>query len=93
MLAVDLLPAARYDFQESFDWYARQSPETAARFTKAVDTALKYVATDPQRFAVVRDRYRECPVKRFPFRIIENRILVLAIAHAKRRPSYWKDRD
>ena len=40
--------------------------------------------------------FDECPVKRFPFRIVfrvvENRILVVAVAHAKRRPGYWKDR-
>jgi plasmid stabilization system protein ParE len=97
MLAIDFLPGARRDFQESFDWYARQNQEAAARFLDAVDMALNKIADDPQRFALIRAHYRECPLIRFPFRIvyriIGNRILVVAIAHAKRRPGYWKARD
>jgi plasmid stabilization system protein ParE len=97
MLTVDFLPGARLDFDESFDWYAEQSREAAARFVDSVDAALHMVATDPQRFIAVDDRHRECPLRRFPFRIVyrilDNRVLVVAIAHAKRKPGYWKDRS
>lgn len=96
MLPVDYLPGARRDFDESFDWYAARSTQAAVRFTNAVDVALSTMAADPERFAAVDDLHRECRVRRFPFRIvyrvIETRILVVAIAHAKRRPDYWRDR-
>ena len=66
------------------------------RFANAVDAALTAVATDPQRFVAVDQLHRVCPVRRFPFRIVyrivENRVLVVAVAHAKRRPGYWRDR-
>lgn len=97
MLPVDYLPGARRDFDESFDWYLQRSAEAAVRFANSVDAALTVVAADPERFAVVDELHRECPVKRFPFRIVyrvvENRVLVVAIAHAKRRPGYWHDRS
>jgi plasmid stabilization system protein ParE len=96
MLPVDYLPGARADFDESFDWYAKRSVQTAVRFTNAVDVGPAAVAANPERFAAVDKVHRECPVRRFPFRIVyrvaRNRILVVAIAHAKRRPGYWKDR-
>jgi plasmid stabilization system protein ParE len=96
MLPVDYLPGARRDFDESFDWYAERSPEAAVRFAGAVDAALGAVAAQPERFAAVDEVHRECPVKRFPFRIVyrtaEGSILVVAVAHAKRRPGYWRDR-
>ncbi len=96
MLPVDYLPGARRDFDESFDWYAERSTQAAVRFANAIDAALTSVATDPERFAAVDDVHRECPVRRFPFRIVyrlvENRVLVVAIAHAKRRPGYWRER-
>ena len=42
-------------------------------------------------------RIGNAPLKKFPFRIvyrsIGDRVLVVAIAHAKRRPGYWRDRD
>jgi plasmid stabilization system protein ParE len=96
MLPIDYLPGARRDFDESFDWYAARSTLAAIRFTNALDAALSIVATNPERFAAVDSLHRACPVRRFPFRIVyrvvENRVLVVAIAHAKRRPGYWKDR-
>ncbi|MGW8257037.1 MAG: type II toxin-antitoxin system RelE/ParE family toxin [Thermoguttaceae bacterium] len=96
MLPVDYLPGARRDFDESFDWYAERSKQAAVRFVNAVDQALTIIAADPQRFAAVDSIHRECPVRRFPFRIIyrilKERILVVAIAHAKRRPDFWKQR-
>ena len=97
MLPVDYLPSARRDFDESFDWYAERSTQAAIRFANAVDAALTNAATNPEQFAAVDEVCRACPVKRFPFRIIfrivENRVLVVAIAHAKRHPGFWKDRE
>ena len=97
MLPVDYLPAARCNFEESFDWYAQRSTQAAVHFVNAVDAALSMIAAYPRRFAVVDDCHRECPVKRFPFRIVyrvaAGRVIVVAIAHAKRRPGYWKNRS
>jgi plasmid stabilization system protein ParE len=96
MLPIDYLPGARRDFDESFDWYAERSPQSAQRFTDAVDAALVRIAANPTRFNSADGVHRECPVKKFPFRIvyrlIDNGILVVAIAHAKRRPGFWRNR-
>jgi plasmid stabilization system protein ParE len=96
MAAVDLLPAARMDFDESFDWYAWRSPEAAERFSRAIDDTLERIARTPNQFAKVDRRHQACPVARFPFRIVyrieAERILVVAVVHAKRKPYYWKDR-
>jgi plasmid stabilization system protein ParE len=96
MLPVDYLPGARRDFDESFDWYAARSPLAALRFVSAVDQALTGIAADPEHFAAVDDVHRQCPVKRFPFRVVyrvaNQRVVVVAIAHASRRPGYWQQR-
>ena len=96
MFPVDYLPGARGDFDESFDWYSERSPRSALRFSDAVDAALVKIAAHPSKFISSDGVHRECPVKKFPFRIvyrlIDNRVLVVAIAHAKRRPSYWRNR-
>jgi len=96
MLPVDYLPAARHDFDQSFDWYAARSAQAAIRFANAVDAALAIIAAHPERFPAIDEAHRECLVARYPFRVVyrltENRILIVAVAHAKRRPDYWKDR-
>jgi plasmid stabilization system protein ParE len=90
MLPVDYLPAARRDFDESFDWYAKQSPQAAIRFANAIDAALIAAASDPLRFAAVDAQHRECLVRRFPFRVIyrivQSRILVVGVAPRKTAP-------
>ena|SRR5689334_17943442 len=96
MMPVDYLPGARRDFDESFDWYAQRSALAAERFVSAIDAALLRIAAGPEQFALVDQLHRGCIVKRFPFRIIyrveSGRIVVVAIAHAKRRPNFWQHR-
>jgi plasmid stabilization system protein ParE len=96
MLPIKYLPGARQDFVESFDWYADRSVVAAERFANAVDAAMQRIAQDATTLTYVDRIHQECRVKRFPFRIIfrqlENQILVVAIAHAKRRPDYWRSR-
>lgn len=97
MLPVDLLPGARFDFDKSFDWYMQRSHRAALRFEEAVDEAYGRIASDPVQFAAIDERHRECLVTKFPFRIVyriePTRILVVAVAHAKRRPEYWSARE
>jgi plasmid stabilization system protein ParE len=96
MIPVDILPEARLDYDASFEWYAVQSGVAAEQFASAVDATLGLIAADPQRFAAIDGQHRECLVARFPFRIIyrveRGRIIVVAVAHAKRRPGFWKSR-
>jgi plasmid stabilization system protein ParE len=97
MLPVDYHPGARRDFDESFDWYAERSIQAAMRFANAIDVALSAIAADPERFGAIDEVHRECPITQFPFRVVYqimgNRIVVAAIAHAKRRPGYWRGRS
>jgi plasmid stabilization system protein ParE len=96
MKPIDFLPGARLDFDASFDWYSERSATAAERFANAVDSALTRIASQPDLFAAIDARHRECLVRRFPFRIVYRveleRILIVAIAHAKRRPNYWRAR-
>lgn len=96
MPRIEYLTGARRDFDVSFDWYAERGSQVAVRFAAAVDAALEKVAVDPTQFASPDGVHRQCPVKAFPFRIVyrlvQHRVLVVAIAHAKRRPGYWRHR-
>lgn len=93
---IEYLDGARADFDESFDWYAKRSVGAAIGFAAAVDEAIDKIAADPRRFATTFGGCRYCSVKRYPFRVVfrdePNRLVVVAIAHAKRRPGYWRGR-
>jgi plasmid stabilization system protein ParE len=96
MIPVDLLPAARVDYDESFDWYAERSAAAARQFSLAVDDSLRLIGENPKLFASIDSSHRACLVRRFPYRIVYRiepaRAVVVAVAHARRRPRYWKDR-
>ncbi len=87
---------ARFDFDDSFNWYADHSVGAAIGFASAVDDAMATIAADPGRFPPTFGGCRYCSLQRFPFRIVfreeSGRVVVFAIAHAKRRPGYWHDR-
>lgn len=96
MREVDFHPGARSDYDESFDWYAQRSQRAAIAFATAIDEVIERISVDPDRFLRLDDLHGECPVMRFPFRVIfrkqENRLVIVAIAHAKRHPVYWRGR-
>lgn len=96
MPPVEYLFDARRDFDESFDWYADRSMRAAVRFAAAVEAALARISADPTQFSSRDGVHRECSVKKFPFRIVyrlvDHRVLVVAVVHAKRRPGFWHKR-
>lgn len=95
-MQVEFHPEASAELSEAADWYGQRSPLAARSFLVAVDLTIVNIAEDPERFARLDNRHRSCSVRKFPFQIVfrrqEDRILVVAVAHAKRRPGYWHDR-
>lgn len=93
---VEYLRGAHVDFDESFAWYAERSVGSAIGFASAVDNALDNILDDPGRFPSTHGGCAYYGLKRYPFRIVfrnePDRLVVIAIAHAKRRPGYWRGR-
>lgn len=93
---IEFHQGARDDFDESFNWYAKRSHDAAIGFANAVDDAILEVLANSNRFPMTFCGCRHTTLKRFPFRIvfrdIQDRLVIVAVAHAKRRPGYWRDR-
>jgi plasmid stabilization system protein ParE len=96
-MRIEFHPEARAELDSSAAWYADRSAVAVRGFLVAVDVAIRSVAADPGRFAKLDDRHRRCAVPRFPFQIVfradEAKVVIVAIAHARRRPGYWQDRS
>jgi plasmid stabilization system protein ParE len=93
---VDFHPEATAELAESTDWYAGRSRAVAQDFLVAVDLVISSIVDDPARFAKIDEAHRSCSVARFPFQIVfrhdESRVVIIAVAHAKRRSGYWRQR-
>jgi toxin ParE1/3/4 len=90
-------PAAASELVADFRHYEKHYPGRGRRFVDAVDVALEQVEESPNRFPLLFEPdIRSAKVKRFPYRVVfvvvDGVIDVVAIAHAKRRPAYWRRR-
>lgn len=95
------LAQAEDEAQEAALFYDVRSPGLGFEFLDAFIEALGAIGENPQRFARVetlrtRREIRSYPLSKFPFNVIyevqREQVLVLAVAHARRRPNYWKNR-
>ncbi len=96
MKPLEIQPAALAEAEEAAAWYAERDPRVAARFAVELEAALNRIAEAPHRWPAYFHGTRRVRLTRFPYLVAyredPTRILVVAIAHAKRRPGYWKKR-
>lgn len=89
-------PEARQDFVEAIDWYAERSPNAAHAFQEAVKSAGLEISKAPEMWPTYLLGTRRYLLKRFPFalvyRLTDEQIQLIAVAHGSRRPDYWADR-
>ncbi len=89
--------AARTELRESQRWYQERSPITATAFGQQVAEAISRIAESPNRYPLAEHGTRRSILQRFPFNIFyrvgKTEIVIVAVAHQKRRPGYWKHRD
>jgi toxin ParE1/3/4 len=90
-------PAAAREFAADVRHYDKQYLRRGQRFAEAVERTLIRVAESPLLFPLLYEPdIRSAKVDRFPYRvvyvIVGGDIDVIAVAHAKRRPGYWRRR-
>ncbi len=81
-------------------WYETQRPGLGGELLEAVARVFDLVAQNPELGsavpAVASGRLRRLIVERFPYQVVyelrSTEIAVIAIAHSKRHPGYWKTR-
>lgn len=94
--SIEFTQEARGEFDAAFDWYAERNTKAATGFATEVDFTVNLIASDPQRHAHTFAGCQICRVRRYPYLVVYrddgDTITVVAIAHTKRRPDYWRDR-
>ena len=79
-------------------WYDERQSGLGEQFIDEYQSAILRILATPRSYARIssarsRRNVRRCPLKRFPYFVAyelrDDLILVLAVAHAKRRPNYW----
>ena len=91
-----LRPEAEQDMQGAFGWYEDRVTGLGRQFLRHVDTAISHVNRSPLTCPAIYRSIRRKLTRRFPFGIFylitDDKIIVLAVLHARRAPSLWQKR-
>jgi plasmid stabilization system protein ParE len=96
MADVLIAAAAEQDYTEALSWYAQRSERAAHGFEAEFKRAIQTIETAPQRCPFCDSSHRFYLMRRYPFQVIyreaSGHVLIVAVAHSKRRPGYWQGR-
>lgn len=95
-IPLEFHPDADAEYLSALDWYGERSPQAADKFAEAFDHAIEHIQRSPDRWPLYFKRCRKYTLHQFPFSIVyqssPSLTFVVAVAHASRRPRYWRDR-
>jgi plasmid stabilization system protein ParE len=94
---VTFYPGASEDYAAAYCWYYDRGPTLAANFESEVERGVRLISQNPSRWPKFDNRRRRFIVRKFPYSIIDElndgEVIILAVAHGKRRPNYWQKRS
>ncbi|MCX7172662.1 MAG: type II toxin-antitoxin system RelE/ParE family toxin [Proteobacteria bacterium] len=93
---VEILPEAESEIREAFLWYFERSPIAADAFRTEALEAIDRLANDALMWPEDNDAIRRHILRHFPYTVFYeirgNTVTVLAVAHQRRKPGYWRER-
>lgn len=96
-LDVEIHPEAVREAVAAREWYENKSPAAAAAFFAELDSGIDDIRNTPELYSPYLHGTRRYLMRRFPYlivyRIVSHAIQVIAVAHVRRQPGYWKTRS
>jgi toxin ParE1/3/4 len=96
MTGVTILREAEVELWEAVAYYEDKAQGLGLDLEAEVERSVQIIAEYPERWPLRADGTRRYLTHRFPYLVVymyhRDHIWVIAIAHGKRRPAYWRDR-
>ena len=93
---IDVHPEAVAEARAAAQWYRERSALAAVAFLAELDHAVDRIAESPEMYPHYVRGTRRYLLQRFPFYLVyrehPEKLELVAIAHGRRRPGYWKKR-
>ena len=84
------------EIEAAADWYLERSPDAEDAFLAEIENAFAVICDAPLRSPKYLYGTRRFLLHKFPFSVIylseSGIITIVAVAHNKRKPGYWKKR-
>jgi plasmid stabilization system protein ParE len=95
--AVGFHPEAIEEALSAREWYEERSLSASVAFMADLDAAVASISDAPERWPLFLYGTRRYPFRRFPYFLVYRDngdvVQVVAVAHARRRPGYWRLRE
>ena len=92
----EFLPEADEEFREASRYYENEAPGVGLAFITEVHRVISVVMLHPRAAKKVRGTVRSKVLFHFHYNLLysieSDVILIVAVAHQKRRPTYWRSR-
>ena len=96
MIGYRFLSPAEEEMTEASLFYEKAAQGLGSDFLDDVQHAIKIVRSHPLIGHDLHDGFRRMLLSKFPFYLIYaialNEVIIVAVAHQRRRPEYWKER-
>jgi plasmid stabilization system protein ParE len=94
--ALEYLDEALEEVEAAARWYAERSSTAAIAFSDEIDAAESAIVRLPEAWPSFEHGTRRYLLRRFPYSVVyrvePDRIVIVAVVHARRRPGYWRRR-
>ena len=88
-----LLKPAENELVEAMFYYENQAEGLGCEFIDRINEAVVRIEKNPEAYPEMKNAVRRCLVRQFPFallyKIVPGELIILAVMHLKRHPSYW----
>jgi toxin ParE1/3/4 len=89
-------PGATEEYISAVQYYADISPKLGHRFHLELERVIYEVCRIPERFFRFSPPAQRALARKFPYSLVylnqPDRVWIVAVMHAKRRPGYWRER-
>ena len=89
-------PEAGEEYTQAVEHYAAVAPELGGRFFDEIERLIQEICRQPDRFWRFSPPTRRALARKFPYSVVyldeRERVWIVAVMHAKRRPGYWRTR-
>ena len=90
------LKAAEVEVDEAVAYFDTQRDGLGDRFEQDLQNTVAFVTEHPQSGRAIRGRVRKFRLRTFRYNVIYvidgDEIIIVAVAHHRRRPGYWRAR-
>jgi len=98
MRSIVFHPLAEQELIDAAAYYEEQSLGLGLEYLGEVEHAVNFLTRYPEAGSKVRGSVRRLTLPKFPYSLLyrmleDDQIRILAVAHHKRRPQYWLNRQ